>query len=183
MLIRNVKVTERGWNSHYGQISGIHYQFHRNTLLEYGNKKWVVSTVGVDKDDMPLHDNVRVETLVGVATLSCNNTYEIDKNQPIKINSTKTTIKKDEDFSLIGANDMHDSIVMEMVEKIKIELYNECYRIVSKLLRETEVLNDLTDAYLIDKENDFEWLDKVFTLQQEKTLEMIKAIEDEQTFY
>ena len=39
-----LKITERGWPAHY--ICAEYRLFRRNTLIEYADLKWVVSTEG-----------------------------------------------------------------------------------------------------------------------------------------
>lgn len=121
-----VKRTERGWAGHY--ICADRCRFRRNTLLEYQDKKWIVSTVGnfvpsTRKTDM-IGANRWYETMVFEAEM---------KNGYIDADVTKQ-IYPENDWGIWGesweqvitlhpypdndANDMHELIVNEMAARI-----------------------------------------------------------------
>lgn len=126
-----VKRTERGWAGHY--ICADKCRFRRNTLLEYKDRKWVVSTVGGfvlnGKLDMIGADRW-FETMVFEAELQHGYWDAIIEKR----------IYPEQDWGLWGstweevtgnyglvdnaANDMHERIVDEMSKRI-IEGTNE----------------------------------------------------------
>ena len=121
-----VKRTERGWAGHF--ICADACRFRRNTLLEYDNKKWIVSTVG----RMVVTD---IETnKLKFNTIGAGNRYyetmafvgkEIEKgyidavvSQPIDFESN-WAINDIKDDSEQRANDMHEKVVAELMLKIQ----------------------------------------------------------------
>ena len=116
-----VKRTERGWAGHF--IAADKCQFRRNTLLEYGNKKWVVSTVGryfppsmKGKVDTIGH-NRYFETKAFEAEFD-RGYWEANVEKPIEFSSPwaidHAGFAADEE-----ANEMHEKVVEELIEKIK----------------------------------------------------------------
>ena len=127
MIIDGVKVTERGWPGHF--ICAHRCLFRRNTLIEYKDKKWVISTVGAmrtldGKLDM-IGYNRFFETMAFEA---------IDQDQYLDADVTKE-ISFDSELGLFAeswdkliaehplvdkdANDMHEKVVSELISKIR----------------------------------------------------------------
>jgi hypothetical protein len=118
-----IKKTERGWAGHY--ICSYECLFTRNTLIEYGDKKWIVSTVGnkyvydtetMDKLQDTIGHNRYYETM---AFKSCNDEYDdIDVSRQISFNSN-WAINDMENKPDLRANKLHDDVVKELSIKIK----------------------------------------------------------------
>lgn len=122
-----VKITERGWAGHF--ICSGQCRFRRNTLIEYGNKKWVVSTVGNQwhpetKEMMKIGADRWYETMAFEAR-EIFGYMDADIDKEIDIDSecglyARTKEELYEKYPLIDnvANEMHENVVKEMVEKI-----------------------------------------------------------------
>lgn len=129
MIVNEVNVIERGWAGPF--ILADRCLFRRNTLLEYKDKKWVVSTVGAFRNHENKIDNIgyrrRYKTMVFEA--SEKNGY-IDANVEKEISfDSKWFIWGGDSWEEVcedcdgtpdnAANDMHDKVVSELIEKIK----------------------------------------------------------------
>lgn len=121
--MEKTKIKERGWAGHH-KMSNMCY-FRRNTLVSNGDSMYVVSTVG----------NMGVPGKIGASQIAKDKMYEtcvfkadpkdmyLDgiMNERISVNqaaSIKSVSHKPPGSDNI-ANDMHDSIVNEIVERIE----------------------------------------------------------------
>jgi hypothetical protein len=125
---KQVKRTERGWAGHF--ICATRCEFRRNTLLEYGNKKWIISTVGrlvsvnpktMKEEFTKIGLNRYYETMAFEAAYPDEFGYvDADVSKPIEFDS-KWAIGDIEADSETRANDMHEAVVLELMGKIKLE--------------------------------------------------------------
>ena len=119
-----VKITERGWAGH--SICADSCKFRRNTLIEYEDKHWIVSTVGAlvvnigngkSKIDTIGSGNRYYETMAWKAKF--DGTYwDVNIDNPIHFDSD-WAVNKCEFASDQLANDMHETVVKELSEKIQ----------------------------------------------------------------
>ena len=128
MIINEVNVIERGWPGHF--MFADKCIFRRNTLLEYKGIKWIVSTIGKYTN----REN-RIDS-IGHRRWYETKAYEAkEKNGFIEANVEKP-IFFDSKWGICGdsweevcdnyngtpdnaANDMHDKVVSELIDKIK----------------------------------------------------------------
>ena len=117
-----VKRTERGWPGHF--ICGDKCVFHLNTLLEYGNQKIVVSTVGnmVLRKDVPPEEigcDRHFETMVFHAVPQ-GAYIDMDVKSQISFESEWAIKRTEMNESYVDnlANDMHENVVEEISQRM-----------------------------------------------------------------
>lgn len=125
-------ITERGWAGHFCCSSQC--RFVRNTLIQYGNKRQIVSTVGKYVPLPPFNStrkydqigyNRWYETMAFEAELQ-NGYWDADVSKQIDFNSEWEILGESWEDVVAQyptpdntANDMHDAVVKELSEKIK----------------------------------------------------------------
>lgn len=136
MEIDGVEITERGWAGHF--ICADKCRFRRNTLLEYKDKKWIVSTVGAMPQSQIMRSIPEFCSENGFETIGFHRYYETMafEAQPVKNEKgyiiyydadVKKQIDFDSDWAIDNcnfetdkqANEMHDKVVEELSKKIK----------------------------------------------------------------
>lgn len=139
MVVDGVKITERGWAGHL--IVADSCKFRRNTLLEYKDKKWIVSTVGAmpQLEIMKKYPELCSEN--GFETIGLGRYYETMAFEAKPVKNEKegkdeiiyydADVGKQIDFDSEWAiddcnfetdrqaNEMHDKVVEELIKKIK----------------------------------------------------------------
>lgn len=115
-----VKITERGWAGHF--CAADLCKFRRNTLLEYGDKRWIVSTVGdmVDvfsKKPTTIGLNRYYETMAFEARFD-GRYWDADVSNQLYFDSD-WAIGEITEGSDDLANEMHEKVVKELAQKIK----------------------------------------------------------------
>ena len=122
----NVKRTERGWAGHF--ICAQSCRFKRNTLLEYGETKIVISTVGLmetpwEKDSTfykgpfdTIGYSRYYETMAFHSDPSDTRYHGIDVTRQIDFDSEWAIDIIDLDDK---ANDMHEAVVKELTAKLR----------------------------------------------------------------
>ena len=126
MVIDGVKVTERGWAGHL--IFADACKFKRNTLLEYKDKKLIVSTVGaMNANKYSLEKSENSFTTIGLDRYYETMAFEAQKNGIYWDANIEAQISFDSNWALNEcdfnsdqeANEMHDRVVEELIAKIK----------------------------------------------------------------
>lgn len=121
-----VVVTERGWAGHFCCANMC--KFRRNTLLEYKDKKWVVSTVGaMPANKYSINKNKNGFTTIGLRRYYETMAFEAQKNGIYWDANVENDIDFDSNWALDEcnfnsdqkANEMHDKVVEELIKKIK----------------------------------------------------------------
>lgn len=112
-----VKRTERGWAGHF--ISAHQCRFRRNTLLEFEDKKIIISSVGLleypyEEGFQTVNSFAYFETRIFHA-LSDNRWSDIDVNKEIFVDAPCHINIIDADDE---ANKMHDIVVLEIHNKL-----------------------------------------------------------------
>lgn len=117
-----IKRTERGWAGHF--CCADRCLFRRNTLLEDGETRIVVSTVGLLLDDYKTNTrsfreigcNRHFETMAFHARRVDDRYWDADVSREVEIHGQWRISEIDADDK---ANDMHEVAVAEITERIK----------------------------------------------------------------
>lgn len=119
-----ITITERGWQAHLCVVC----LYHRNTLLEYEDKKIIVSTVGHYKDPNGKVEKIGInhyyETMVFEAQLE-EGYWDINVTKKVYPDSNWYLSNHYYDADL-KAEEMHNNIVKEISQKLienKIEFH------------------------------------------------------------
>ena len=120
--LKEVKRTERGWGGHF--IAASQCYFRRNTLLECGEIKVVVSTIGSYHNSLGEYDQVGLnrdyETMAFYVDPATGAYNDIDVERQIYFESPwALEIKKGDKFPDLKANEMHETVVQELTEKLE----------------------------------------------------------------
>lgn len=113
-----VKITERGWAGHFIAVNGC--AFRRNTLIECGEIRWVVSTVGnyrCQNKVETIGSGRHYETMVFEAQWEAPY-WEADVSKYVHFDS-EWALEGVERESDIRANEIHETVVKELKGKIK----------------------------------------------------------------
>lgn len=115
-----VKITERGWIGHF--ICAERCRFRRNTLLECGRRRVIVSTVGaMTTPDPRKFDMVGCNRYYETAAFRAHREqrvyWEIATGKRVSFQSPWqiSEIKEESD---LRANEMHDAVVAELAGKL-----------------------------------------------------------------
>ena len=128
MIVNEVNVTERGWAGHF--ILADRCLFRRNTLLEYKDKKLVVSTVGAYRTlenkintigHRRWYETMAFEAKERLGYIEADVEKEISFNSDWGIwgDSWEEVLENCNGTPDNVANDMHDKVVSELIDKIK----------------------------------------------------------------
>lgn len=124
-MTKKPKITERGWAGHF--ICADRCEFRRNTLIDFGHKKVIVSTVGMmrDLEQSGKFDTIGAggryyETMAFVAKKD-GPYWDIDVSRQLSFESewaicAESVEKLPKDADNI-ANDMHDAVVSELATR------------------------------------------------------------------
>ena len=114
--MKKVKRTERGWAGHF--ICGYRCLFRLNTLLTQGKKKIIVSTVGNMRDDNGMPEQIGCDRYYETMVFYAKKKGEfIEINVHKEISSFISEWCISEPFQDNLANDMHENVVQEIIQK------------------------------------------------------------------
>ncbi len=122
--MNKLKITERGFAGHF--CASRSCLFHRNTLIEYGNKRVVVSTVGNYQPNRTYNDKDKHEHEIGICRFYETMAFEahksgiyweadVSKEFPFRSDWALNELEMETDAK---ADKMHDEVVAEISKKL-----------------------------------------------------------------